>query len=280
MVEEADPNVVARIAELSEARAYASLVRGAGLDGFSVADVDGAVLLLAPAVRGALILNRVLGWGLGDEAPDESLARVAAVYEAASLGFAIELAPLAATPQRLAALKLRHIRKVSSSQVLIRNSVPPPPRYESWARTTGLRVESVGPTWAAALARLCCENFNMRPEVGELIQRGACAAGWSRWLAFDGEQIVGGSLSYVENGIGWLGWTSVLPSHRGRWVHAGIVARQLDDTIAAGCRWVTTETARSTLEQPDPAYYNLRRFGFEDAYLRPTYVKALPRGSS
>lgn len=280
MAEVTDPMETERIAEFSEARAYASLVRGAGLDGFATAEIDGAVLLLAPAVPGVLILNRVLGWGLMQDASEESLDRIAAPYAAAALGFGIELAPAAAAPDCLVALKSRQIRKVSSSQVLLRDCAPPPPRYESWARTTGLRVESVGPEWAGELARLCCENFSLRPEVAPLLQRGACGVGWRRWLAFDGEQPVGGSLSYVEDGIAWLGWTSVLPSHRGRWVHAGIVARQLDDTAAAGCRWVSTETARSTPERPDAAYYNLRKFGFQDAYLRPTYVKGPPRAGS
>jgi GNAT superfamily N-acetyltransferase len=267
MAEQADTNEFARTAEFSEARAYAALVRGAGLNGFTVTEVDGAVLLIAPAVPGALILN-------------ESLARIAAIYAAAALGFGIELTPAAATPAGLAALKSRQMRKLSTSQVLIRNGEAPPPRYDAWVRATGLRVESVGLELAAELAGLCCENFNMRQEVGALIERGACGAGWRRWLAFDGDRAVGGSLSYVEDGVGWLGWTSVLPSHRGRWVHAGIVARQLEEAASAGCRWVTTETARSTPERPDAAYFNLRKFGFQDAYLRPTYVKAPPRAGS
>jgi len=110
--------------------------------------------------------------------------------------------------------------------------------------------------------------------VGELLAAGARGPGWRRWLAFDGEQAIGSSLSYVEGDVAWFGWTCVAPSHRGRWLHSAFLARQLEETAAAGCRWITTETALSTPQKPDPVHHNLSRFGFVDAYLRPVYVRA------
>lgn len=275
---------LAALVEGSEARAYLSLFAAAASAG--VADTkfrarkSGAVAMFqSEVVRSTLLVNRVLGLGTQTPATGAEVEALVGWYAAHELPFGVEFSP-AAQPDSLPELLRAHkLRKTFSTQVLYRDGSPPPPHYEPWARMTGLRVEAVGPESAATVARLCCENFQMPAQVGELLAAGAVAPGWRRWLALDGEHAVGASLSYVEDGIGWLGWTNVSASHRGRWVHAGIVARQVQDCHDAGCRWITTETAVSTREKPDAAYVNLRRFGFEDAYCRPTYVH-VPRRSS
>lgn len=268
---------LARIAEANEARAYRSLFVGAGLYGFDAAVEGGALRLTSAAAPGAMIVNRILGWGLSEGDGEQALDRLIAPFQAASLGFGVELAEPASTVERVGWLKARRLRRITASQVLHREGGTKHPSYASWAQASGLRVEAVDDSFAAELSRLCCENFAVPAALGPLLAGGALGPEWRRWLAFDGERPVGGSLSFVADGVAWFGWTSVSPSHRGRWAHAGIVARQLEDADAAGCRCATTETALSTADKPDPAYYNLRRFGFRDAYLRPTYVWAPPR---
>lgn len=267
---------LARLVEYSEARAYASLFAAAQAAepalGFSTLRQGGAVLLRAQAVGNSLLVNRVLGLGLESAATESDVAALVQAYSSGSVAFGVELSPAALPADLPALLKAQRLRKAFPAQILVRDGAPPPPRYAAWQRATGLRVQTVGPEHAATLARLCCENFAMPEPVQGLLRLGSCAAGWRRWLALDGDVPVGGSLSYVQDGVAWLGWTSVCPSHRGRWVHAGIVARQLEEAFEAGCQWVTTETAISSPTKPDAAYHNLRNFGFVDAYLRPVHV--------
>jgi hypothetical protein len=289
---------LARRVELSEARAYSSLfaalqAQSPGL-GFSTHSVGTATVLRATQVTTSLLVNRVLGLGL-DGAPDGSAAptteadldAIVQAYGQGKEAFGIELSPAAQPAELPTWMKARRLRKAFPAQVLIRGNAAPPDRYAAWAKATGLRVVTVGPEHAQALARLCCDNFGMPDALLPLLAVGCVAPGWRRWLALDGDVPVGGSLSFVapspgsdQSGpetLGWLGWTSVAVSHRGRWVHAGIVAKQLEDCHAAGCDWVTTETAASTPEKPDAAHHNLRNFGFQDAYLRPVYVYQPPR---
>lgn len=267
------------ICEASEARAYRALIDEAALPGFAAAlRAGGATVLSGPAAPGAFIVNRILGFGVGDCPADEpTLDALIGPLRERGLGFALELAVPEPEAGLTALLKARQLRRIAVAQVLLRDGTPPPPRYESWTRSTGLRVEAVGPERSGEVAAACVRNFGVPDAVGELLATGTRGERWRRWLALDGTAVVGASLSFVDGGIGWLGWTSVDPSHRGRWVHAGIVARQLEDCAASGCRWVTTETARSTPERPDPAHYNLRRFGFADAYARPSLAWAPPR---
>ncbi len=267
---------LARLVEFSEAHAYASLFDAAHAAdsslGFSSSRAGSAVLLRAQAVSSSLLYNRVLGLGVAEPACAEIIASLVAAYAGGTVPFGVEFCAAAQPAELPALLSAQRLRKAFPAQILYRDGAAPPPRYESWTRATGLRVESVGPEHAGTLARVCCENFNMPQAVWELLRIGSCAAGWRRWLALDGDEAVGASLSFVQDGVAWLGWTSVLPSHRGRWVHAGIVARELEDAHASGCAWVTTETAISTKEKPDAAYHNLRNFGFKDAYPRTVYV--------
>ncbi|MBI5720125.1 MAG: hypothetical protein HZC37_20825 [Burkholderiales bacterium] len=264
----------AGLAEGNEAGVYESLVQNARSPGFVASRESGAVALRSPAAPSVLVVNRVIACG-ALQPPDEALIdRLAALYGDA--GFGIELGAPLCTGEVLGWLKARRFRRLTNSQMMVceTSAVKTAGRYDTWARSSGLRVERVGAEQASLVARLCCENFKVPAALGALVQAGTAGAGWRRWLAFDGDRAVGASLSHARDGVGWFGWTSVSPSHRGRWIHAGFVARQFEDAVAAGCRWVTTDTAESTRERPDPVYLNLKRFGFVDAYLRPIFVRA------
>lgn len=262
------------LAEGNEASVYESLVRHAGMPDFEARRHHGGVCLLSSSMPSVLVVNRIVGLGADVPVDDVLLERLQADYGIA--GFGIELAAPCCTAPVLAWLKARRFRRISQSQVVgcDMSQARTGGRYETWARSTGLRVERAGPEHGAALVRLCSGNFKVPPMLAEMVRAGTECAGWRRWLAFDGDEAVGASLSHVHEGLGWFGWTSVSPSHRGRWIHAGFVARQFEEAAAAGCRWITTDTAQSTRERPDPVYLNLKRFGFFDIYARPLFVRA------
>lgn len=266
-----------RQGELAEARAYTSLLRGASLAGFSVAELGGAVLLLSPAAPRTLVLNRVLGWGSLGEATEESLDAMLQIHRQLGQGFGIELAPSEATPRRVALLRRRGFRRVTGAQVLGRAIEPAAQPYHTWLKAASLRVESVGPESAAVVAGLCVEGFAVPPAVGRLIELGTTGSDWFRWLAFDGNEPVGVGLSHDCDGLGWLGWTYVRPSHRGLGVHAAIVARCLEAMATQGCRWVVTDTALVSPEHSNASHNTMCRLGFVDLYRRNTYVWAPPR---
>lgn len=268
---------LACLTEGSEAAAYFDLCSRAAVHGFSAEREGCAVLLRSPGVKGSVLFDRILGLGCQEAATREQFQRAIDPYVAAGTAFAVEVSPLAEPADLLIWMKDRGLRKISASQVLFQRASSPKVSYASWAQATGLRVEEVGEEAREIHAAIACENFRMPPNVGLALAAGCSGPGWRRWLAFDNDVPVGGSLSFVVGDVAWLGWTSVLPSHRGRWVHSGIVARQLEDCFKAGCAWVTTETAQSSAQRPDAAYVNLRKFGFQDAYLRSSYVWVPPR---
>lgn len=266
--------------EDNEGCAYESLVRHARRPGCTATRIGGAVALRLEPCPAALVFNRVVGGGAHEPIDEAWLDEVLAWYGDA--GFGIEIAEPLGSPRVLEWLRQRRLHRLGRSQLVVLDAERPrtPGRYEEWARLSGLRIERVGDEHGATLAALCRENFGVPEALGDLVAAGAAGPGWRRWLAFDGDEAVGASLSHVRgDGVGWFGWTSVRASHRGRWVHTGFVARQVDDALAAGCRWVSTDTSQGTPRRPDPVHLGLRRFGFADAHLRPFFVRA-PRRSA
>lgn len=276
-IDELNEQEIARLVETCEARAYHDMMASAPAalcekDGFAARTFGSAVAIRARSVAKSLNFNRVIGLGVVEPATTGQLDEMAAYYGEIDTPFGIELCPASQPGELLDWLRGRRWRRAFFSAMLYRSAELPRMSHESWAKSTGLRIERVGPKHGDVLGRISAENFGMPDAVGRLIAALTENPAWRTWLALDGDEAVGASLSYVGDDACWLGWTSVLPSHRGRWVHAGIVAREIEDAHESGCRWITTETAASTQSKPDPAYHNLTRFGFRDAYMRPTHM--------
>ncbi len=264
---------IARIIERSEAAAYRSFIQAGGIEisqrfGFRAVASGSAIAVMADRVTSTLNLNRVLSLGVEEPADEDAVERIVKLYAESGAPYAIELSPFAKPTEIKDWLRARRIRRGIETAMLFRGATPAKPVK------TAFRIAKTGPKEADQLTHLCCVNFNMPELIGPLIAATAELPGWRQWIVYDGATPVAGSLSYIENGICWLGWTSVVPSHRGRWCHALIVSTEINDAVEAGCEWITTETALSTKTRPDPAHHNLSLFGFTEAYLRPTYIAA------
>jgi hypothetical protein len=77
---------------------------------------------------------------------------------------------------------------------------------------------------------------------------------------------------YCRGEYAWIDFASTLPGYRGRGGQAALLARRIADGAALGCKWLVVETAEATPEKPAPSYRNMRRYGFEVAYVRPNYL--------
>lgn len=282
----ADPvaaTVAADAAELSEARAYYNLCSLAADHTNAVVHpqrVGSGVVLRMPRAADELIFNRVIGLGVGEPASTAQLDSIFALFKAdgTDRAFGIDLAPVA-QPQHLLReqLRQRRLRRAMRAKVmLVRDAAMPVPELHDWSRVTGLAVRRVDAGTAAArtVAQLSCRNFAVDPAIEEVLFAGTAGAGWRLWLVLDGSRPIGAALSYLDDGMGWLGWTSVNAEARGRGAHAGLVIAALADAAESRCRAVTTETAAGTPERPDHALLNMLKFGFREVGRRPTYLYA------
>ncbi len=272
-----------RIVEFSEASAYQSLVQVPSLDerqrlglrAVALAEGRGpsaGIAIMADAIQGSLALNRVLGLGLNQAVTDAVLDEIVALYANASAPYALELSPHALNAQLQDQLRARRLRRMGSKTAVFLHALQSVPDV-----ACDLRIEQVGAEHAAVLANICCDTFSMPAEIAVLLQAAHTDSRWRQWMAFDGDTPAGAALSFVDGDVAWSGWAVTLPNFRGRRFHAAYLAAALREAAAQGCKWFTAETAVGTAEQPDPAYRNLLKLGFELLYERSTFMASPAR---
>lgn len=274
-IESMESRGYADVLSFSEARAYEALLC-CGADGvpngFASTRVRSAVVLSSSAARSSALFNRVLGLGLREPADEALLDEIEGIYSGLGVPWAIELSDGAAPQNLPVLLKKRGMRRGLGTAMLIRRCVELP------GVETALRIERVGPEFGKAFAAIVAPIFRVDPTVKPLLELAATRPGYRQWLAFDGNEAVGGCLSHIHQDVAWLGWSATMPSHRGRGAHVALVSACMHDALEQGCGWVTAETALGTQSRPDPSYLNFLKLGFLHAYTRDTYFRLSRRG--
>jgi GNAT superfamily N-acetyltransferase len=268
---------IARIVELSEARAYSRLVQSgtqalARRYGFRAQSIGSTAVIMADHVTSSLNLNRVIGLGVVEPADEDVLDAIEELYRHAGSSYAIEWSPGAGPQTTPDLLKRRGFRAGLKTAMFYRAPAPIAPI------DTDLHVRRTDREHALVVGDICSHSFRMPEPVAELLAATVDEAGWSHWVAFDGDEPVAAALSYIEPPLGWFGWDATRPSHRGRRAQQALIAARLDAAAAAGCSCVTAETALGTAEAPDPSYRSYTRLGFVCGYQRRTYLALRGRG--
>ena len=129
----------------------------------------------------------------------------------------------------------------------------------------GVVVEEVTAPVANAFAEICTGAFGFPGNMGSWMAEGVGAPGWHHYLArCDGEP-AGVAALFIGSDVGWFSFAGTRQGFRGRGAQRALIARRLRDGVAAGCRWVVTETADDRDGQPSPSCRNMLRAGFRIA---------------
>jgi GNAT superfamily N-acetyltransferase len=267
---------ISRLVELSEARAYASLLQGdatsqnIGEGGFQAHWHGSAVALVAPSITTSLNMNRVIGLGVGEPASSDLVDSVAQHYKAQGLSFCIELAPFAQPRVQLQSwLRARGMRRTVATAMHCRSSLDALPLP---IPSAGLKVVLATGAQAQRAAEICCSVFRMPAALQPVIAAAATQASWRIWLAYHNEQPIAAALCFVQGDVAWLGWDATLPAGRGLGAHAALIAHRVNDALEAGCKHVTCETAVHTDARTDASHRHYHKMGFVLAHERLTYV--------
>src|SRR5262249_8567830 len=131
---------------------------------------------------------------------------------------------------------------------------------------TDLRIGVFGPDRADEFGRMAGEAFGHPGLLPPILAAVVGRQGWHPFGALDGDQLVGAGALFVHGDTAWLGSGATAPTHRGRGAQSALIGARVHAAGAAGCRWITVETAADTPEKPNPSTRNLRRLGFQDLY--------------
>jgi GNAT superfamily N-acetyltransferase len=134
-----------------------------------------------------------------------------------------------------------------------------------------LQVVNVGSEGAGDFARAVVGGYEMPEWLLEFNERVVGRAGWSCYVAYDGDAPAGAGALFVHQGLGWLGFGATLPECRGRGAQSAILAARIEDARKQGCSTVVTETGELEEGRPSSSYRNILRAGFREAGVRPNY---------
>ncbi len=257
--------------ERAEAAAWSDFCRAATREtvavcGIGLAD-DDSVSASAASKVDVLAFNRVVGLGMSEPATEEHLDELVSYYQRRKVKrFFVQVCP-AASPAKLPAwLEKRGFTYYNNWVKLWRGVEPCQPV------DTDLRVRRIGKTHAASFARILVTSFNWPRPLESWVTQMIGRPGWRHYMAFDREAPAATAALYIDGENGWIDFASTLPEFRGRGAQGALVEQRIRDAAELGCRRLVVETAEEKPGHSASSYRNMRRFGFETAYVRPNYI--------
>ena len=95
---------------------------------------------------------------------------------------------------------------------------------------------------------------------------------WRHYLAYDGNEPEAVAAMYAQDGAAHLTDAATLSGFRRHGIQKAMIHQRVLDGLKLDCGWFTSETAAPKPRNPLVSHRNLRRAGFEVAYVRAKYV--------
>lgn len=265
------PGLASRL-ELIEAAAWADLFQSANAADVRALDLSvglvGSTVMMAAAETDVLALNRAVGLGAHMPVAAPELDAVMAFFaDAGSPRYFIQVSPTAEPTTLHDELLDRGFRHHNNWVKLVRFT-----RALPHVRTD-LKVERLASDRADIFASALPTAFDWPEAMAGPFARTVGRSPWHHYAAYDGDEPVAVAAMFVVGDTAYLGPAVTQPDHRGRGAQSALIARRLHDAAALGATLAVTETAEERPERPVvQSYRNMRRLGFEVAYVRPNYL--------
>lgn len=229
-----------------------------------VEEIASAVVMRCPQAPDSPMLNRAVGLGLNAPATERDVDAVIGALTGTT--FYVAVAPGALPPELTGWLTERGLEP-GWGWMTFRRGVGDPPTALS-----ALRLEQVrDPQQAEAFARVVCTGYGLPDALRPVIAR-APDAGWTCWLALDGDEPASAAALFVSEGAGYLGFAATLPEHRGKGAQSALLAERIKRAGELGCDIVVTETGALREDQPSSSYRNIVRSGFEELLVTANWL--------
>lgn len=237
------------------ARAFASIY-----EPDAVQLVAGATCVRMPGAPDSPMLNRVTGLGLDRPATDDDIDAVLAAM--AGTTFYVAVSPFAAPADLGRRLESRGLEPGWGWMLFERDTRP------SLPVETALRVTKVGEAGAAdAWARIVTAAYALPDGARSTLAAVPGRAGWTAWLALDGDEPVAAAAMWVDGAHAYLGFAGTLPEHRGKGAQGALFAARIERARVRGCTTLVTETGEEIPDRPSSSYRNILRAGFEERFV-------------
>ncbi len=230
-------------------------------EGISLLEADGVTALSVRSLPGSRVHNHV--YGVADV---DDVERVEAFYRERDCPFVLSTAPGASLDT---ALEKRGYTRGYAWMKFVRGLAP----LES---DTSLRIAEIGGEAGAVFGAIVATGFGMPDWTADWIARLPGRSDWVCFVSYAGPEPAGAGALFVAGEVGWLGFGSTLPEHRGRGSQTALLAARVDAARARGCTRLTTETGVQVEGRQSGSYRNILRTGFTEAGARDNWAPPAP----
>ena len=234
--------------------------------GIEAANIGSATLLSTRKTK-SLYFNRVIGLGLTSEATLEQIEGILDYYAERKIKrFAVELSPLAEPNEIVSWLEQKGFHESEGAAKMWRDGTP------IEGANIDFEIRSVDATDAADWFTVMSTVFTQFRSRRQWYEARFHVPQWHHYLTYDGDEPVAVAAMYAEDGAAHLTDAATLSGFRRRGIQKAMVQRRVLDGLELGCSRFTSETAAPKPRNPLVSHRNLRRTGFEMAYVRAKYV--------
>ena len=238
-----------------------------GLMGISL---ESAFLSVAPLLPdSAIVINRVLGLGLGTDTSREEVHHTVSAYQDNDVNrYFVQLHPDHGPAQTTNWLKNEGLKQGRGWQKFSRNREP------VTAHRSDLTVKEIGQEYGAAFGKIVCDAFDLGKPAEPWIAKIPGRPDWHMFMSFDNDRPAGVGALFVKDGFAWTDFGATAPDFRRRGSQGVIMAARLERALDLDCKIIFTCTGVNVPGDPPHSYSNILKAGFTEAYVRENYEPA------
>jgi GNAT superfamily N-acetyltransferase len=228
---------------------------------------QGDALCYGSATEPSILVNRVLNLGSEYTPTLEQLIDIRTIYSNAGISrFFLHVVPEKLGSDYEALLTEAGFEKYRGWMKFERGTGEVEPV------TTDLSICRAGPESAADFASIVGYAFDFghgfQPAIAALFDD----PNWHLYMSFNGDQPAGTGGMYMKDSVAYLGFGATHPDFRRRGGQTALLSTRIQTALDAGCTSIVTMTGEAVPGDEQHSYSNIRRAGFEEAYLRENWI--------
>lgn len=232
------------------------------------AEIAGAFMGTVPELD-ILALNRVIGLGMQEKVTPEQVDNIIRFFsEAGAKRFFIQLSPNIIQHDLKEILVKKGFQFHNNWTKLFRKTDQPIPTVYS-----ELEVIQVSPSESRTYGQIIFKCFDWKDErLIDLLSSTVGKPGYKHYLALHNDQPVAAAALHVTGIYASMAFAGTLPDYRGMGGQSLLLKIRILEANKRGCKYLISETAEQKDDKLVASYRNMRKFGFEIAYLRENWI--------
>jgi len=216
-----------------------------------------------------LAMNRVIGLGSYQDISVADLESIIKFYEkAGSKRFFVQLVPYTLKNGTIETLKDMGFKHHNNWVKLYRSN-----HQATFDTNPDLHIKKINNSDATLYGELIFMSFDWEDSrLPEWLASTVGKAGYSNYIVYYQNKAIAAGALFTGVGMASVAFAGTLDKFRGLGAQQLLLKTRINEAIEKGAKFITAETAESTVERPIKSFENMLKVGFGTAYLRQNWL--------